>query len=59
MPPETMLVYHTAHTPHRTANLSLWEADAFLPQHVAQINAAGREARRPRALLKPCTAASP
>ena len=45
VPADTLLVYHTVHVPHRTADASMWEADAFLAQHVAQLNAAGREVR--------------
>ena len=43
VPADTLLVYHTLHVPHRTTNATMWEADAFLPQHIAQLNSAGRE----------------
>ncbi|KAK9909869.1 hypothetical protein WJX75_008757 [Coccomyxa subellipsoidea] len=42
VPEGTMLAYHTLHTPHQTKEPQFWETDAFLRQHVAQINAAGR-----------------
>ena len=42
MPEETLLLYHTLHVPHQSADLGMWENDPFLPQHVAQLNAAGR-----------------
>ena len=47
VPPETLLVFHTLHSPHRVTDPRAWEADPFMPQHVAQINAAGREVPRP------------
>ena len=42
VPDETLLVYHTLHTPHQTSDPGMWETDAYLAQHVAQLNAAGR-----------------
>ena len=42
VPEETLLVYHTLHVPRHTSNPGMWEADAYLAQHVAQLNAAGR-----------------
>ena len=42
MPEDTLLVYHTLHVPHQSADPGMWENDPFLPQHVAQLNAAGR-----------------
>ena len=45
VPEETVLVFHTLHVPHASSDPNMWEADAYLPQHVAQLNAAGRQAR--------------
>ena len=42
VPEDTLLVYHTLHVPHQSADPGMWENDPFLPQHVAQLNAAGR-----------------
>ena len=42
MPEDTLLVYHTLHVPHQSADLGMWENDPFLSQHVKQLNAAGR-----------------
>ena len=42
-PEDTLLVYHTLHVPRRTSDPGMWESDAFLAQHVAQLNAAGRQ----------------
>ena len=42
VPEDTLLVYHTLHVPRRTSDPGMWEADAYLAQHVAQLNAAGR-----------------
>ena len=42
MPEDTLLVYHTLHVPHQSADPWMWENDPFLPQHVKQLNAAGR-----------------
>ena len=42
VPEETLLVFHTLHVPRRTSDPGMWEADAHLAQHVAQLNAAGR-----------------
>lgn len=35
-------MFHTLHVPRRTSDPGMWEADAYLAQHVAQLNAAGR-----------------
>ena len=50
VPEDTLLVFHTLHVPHGSADPNMWEADAFLPQHVAQLNSAGRQARAPPTL---------
>ena len=42
VPEDTLLVYHTLHVPRHTSDPGMWEADAYLAQHVAQLNAAGR-----------------
>ncbi|EIE21231.1 hypothetical protein COCSUDRAFT_67133 [Coccomyxa subellipsoidea C-169] len=42
VPEGTLLVYHTEHIPVQTKDPQKWETDAFLYQHVAQLNAAGR-----------------
>ena len=42
VPGDTLLVYHTLHVPHQSADPGMWENDPFLPQHVKQLNAAGR-----------------
>lgn len=42
VPEGTLLVYHTEHIPVQTTDPEKWETDAFLYQHVAQLNAAGR-----------------
>ncbi len=42
VPNDTLLVYHTLHIPRQTSDQGMWEADAYLAQHVAQLNAAGR-----------------
>lgn len=42
VPDETLLMYHTLHTPHQTSDPGMWETDAYLAEHVAQLNAAGR-----------------
>ena len=42
MPEDTLLVYHTLHVPRHTSDPGMWEADGYLAQHVAQLNAAGR-----------------
>ena len=42
MPEDTLLVYHTLHVPHQTSDPGMWENDPYLPQHVKQLNAAGR-----------------
>ena len=42
VPDETLLVYHTLHTPHQTSDPGMWETDAYLAEHVAQLNAVGR-----------------
>jgi len=43
VPKDTMLVYHTLHFPQKVEFEGWWEADPFLEQHVAQLNAAGRQ----------------
>ena len=42
VPEDTLLVFHTLHEPRRTSDPGMWESDAYLAQHVAQLNAAGR-----------------
>lgn len=43
VPEGTLLVYHTEHIPVQTSDPGKWETDEFLFQHVAQLNAAGRQ----------------
>ncbi|CAL8466161.1 g5697 [Coccomyxa elongata] len=42
VPEGTLLAYHTEHIPVQTTDPGKWETDAYLFQHVAQLNAAGR-----------------
>ena len=43
VPRDTMLVYHTLHTPRLLEDKRYWESDVWLRQHISQLNAAGRQ----------------